>query len=243
MKGVQKIGSIREKGTGKILGECFAAPNALCADADVISQTLYSLSEVLIRGLSQGGGGGLGGEFGYGADYENDVFMMHHYCWCEKEGECPWCTGCGIYQKRGECVVCADESLTVEQRRSAAPERRCDYVTGRGMFSRFQPWTLDDKRHYYDPPNFWYKPTNLRVAWYKWIGRDMQVNRDVTGLEWGEAMKQCFESIPKVEELQAELKHARESIDKLRKRLGYVPAMHQLPPRNKVNVEVKDGEG
>lgn len=26
----------------------------------------------------------------YGADYENDVFMMHRFCWCEKES-CPWC--------------------------------------------------------------------------------------------------------------------------------------------------------
>jgi len=26
----------------------------------------------------------------YGIDYENDVFMMHRYCWCEKE-DCPWC--------------------------------------------------------------------------------------------------------------------------------------------------------
>lgn len=34
----------------------------------------------------------LGGKFGYGANYENDVFMMHPYCWCEKE-ECNWCFG------------------------------------------------------------------------------------------------------------------------------------------------------
>lgn len=26
----------------------------------------------------------------YGINYENDVFMMHRYCWCEKE-DCPWC--------------------------------------------------------------------------------------------------------------------------------------------------------
>jgi len=28
----------------------------------------------------------------YGTDYENDTFMMHRYCWCERE-ECPWCFG------------------------------------------------------------------------------------------------------------------------------------------------------
>jgi len=26
----------------------------------------------------------------YGTDYENDVFMMHRYCWCERE-DCRWC--------------------------------------------------------------------------------------------------------------------------------------------------------
>jgi hypothetical protein len=29
----------------------------------------------------------------YGADFENEVFMMHPFCWCEKD-DCPWCGGC-----------------------------------------------------------------------------------------------------------------------------------------------------
>jgi hypothetical protein len=37
-------------------------------------------------------GYGLGGPSGYGSNYENDVFMMHRYCWCEREG-CAWCDG------------------------------------------------------------------------------------------------------------------------------------------------------
>ncbi len=35
---------------------------------------------------------GLGGEYGYGSNYENDVFMIHRFCWCDKMG-CPWCDG------------------------------------------------------------------------------------------------------------------------------------------------------
>lgn len=35
---------------------------------------------------------GLGGLDGYGYDYENDIFMMKPYCWCEKE-DCKWCYG------------------------------------------------------------------------------------------------------------------------------------------------------
>lgn len=28
----------------------------------------------------------------YGINYQNSAFMMHRYCWCEKE-ECQWCNG------------------------------------------------------------------------------------------------------------------------------------------------------
>jgi hypothetical protein len=29
----------------------------------------------------------------YGTNFENDTFMMHQFCWCEKH-DCPWCQGC-----------------------------------------------------------------------------------------------------------------------------------------------------
>jgi len=28
----------------------------------------------------------------YGTDYEDDIVMMHQYCWCEEE-TCEWCSG------------------------------------------------------------------------------------------------------------------------------------------------------
>ena len=33
---------------------------------------------------------GLGGKYGYGVEYENEVFMLHPYCWCDQD-DCPWC--------------------------------------------------------------------------------------------------------------------------------------------------------
>ena len=27
----------------------------------------------------------------YGTDFENETFMMHRFCWCEKD-DCPWCS-------------------------------------------------------------------------------------------------------------------------------------------------------
>lgn len=34
----------------------------------------------------------LGGEFGYGANFENETFMMRPECWCDEEN-CPRCAG------------------------------------------------------------------------------------------------------------------------------------------------------
>ena len=56
----------------------------------------------------------------YGIDFENDEFMMHRYCWCEKK-DCNWCNG--------------------------------------------------------KAPNFKHKATGFEVKWYKYIGRDMEMNR------------------------------------------------------------------
>lgn len=67
---------------------------------------------------------------------------------------------------------------------------------GRGIFARFAPWTLDHSTHYYDPPNFWHKASNLRVRWYKWIGRDMVV-RNPNKADVAAVMRECVESVRK----------------------------------------------
>ena len=110
----------------------------------------------------------------YGCDFENDVFYMRVDCQgChDGEGTCVGCTGCAFYQEQNACIICADDSLNLEQRRAAPPELCCDYSAGRGIFAKFAPWTLDHSTHYYDPPNFWYKPADFRMTWYKNIGRD-----------------------------------------------------------------------
>lgn len=60
-----------------------------------ISNKLYELTEQISKKTNaELSGGFLGGEFGYGAYYENDTFMMHPFCWCEKD-DCGWCAGIG----------------------------------------------------------------------------------------------------------------------------------------------------
>lgn len=87
----------------------------------------------------------------YGTNFENDVFMMHRFCWCDQEdGSCLWC----LHGDHPDFHKLLAEKF------------------GPGDYQRHAD------RHYYDPPQFWFKPTDFRLTWYKYIGRDMASNRD-----------------------------------------------------------------
>ena len=62
-------------------------------DEDEISDLLRQLTkDICTKTGAYPYGGVLGGKFGYGVDYENDVFAMFKYCWCDQD-DCPWCAG------------------------------------------------------------------------------------------------------------------------------------------------------
>ncbi len=48
------------------------------------------------------------------------------------------------------------------------------------------PWCIDKV------PNFWYKPTDFKVWWYKYIGRSMEFNRKTTIPEAAEILSKCI---------------------------------------------------
>lgn len=76
----------------------------------------------------------------YGANFENSIFRMHVYCWCEEDA-CPYC-------------------------REIDPE-----------------------------PNFWHKASGLKVTWYKYIGRGMEIE-GVEKPEWiCNIITECLKSI------------------------------------------------
>lgn len=115
---------------------------------DVVSSDLRYLTELLaLNNLGDVSGGGLGGTYGYGADYENDTFMMHPFCWCD-EASCPWCLAC-------ECSYTVSEDNKVT------------------MISTCINCRAGEDRH--RAPNFLHKPTGSEVSWYKYIGRGMEV--------------------------------------------------------------------
>lgn len=180
-----------------------------------IGKDLVELTRILCeeKGCEEWGGL-LGGKYGYGTDYENDTFEIHHFCWCERE-DCPWCGGCTCPESRthyfvdGKEVTRGDfgrffedyvgETKDITERRRKAQEansRRkivhdpvCDYCLGKGVFST----------HGAEPgrgaPNFWHKPSGFKVWWYKWIGRDMEYNREITEGEWKAIFEDCVRSL------------------------------------------------
>lgn len=41
----------------------------------------------------------------------------------------------------------------------------------------------DEAYEIYEAPNFWYKPFDFRVWWYKYIGRSVETNKELTELQ------------------------------------------------------------
>ena len=46
-----------------------------------------------------------------------------------------------------------------------------------------------------DKPNFFYRPTGLAVYWYKYIGRGMSANREITLDEWQDVYDHCRRTV------------------------------------------------
>jgi hypothetical protein len=44
-------------------------------------------------------------------------------------------------------------------------------------------------------PNFYHKKSGFGCLWYKWIGRGMVYNKDISTKEWKKIFKECIESI------------------------------------------------
>ena len=106
-----------------------------CSD-DAVSEWLRALTEAVCKATGDSGAGGFGGSYGYGSNYENDIFMLHRYCWCELP-ECPWCRacGCGDDYETNPCVNCREkpeQAPNFLHKKSGASVHWYKYI-GRGM--------------------------------------------------------------------------------------------------------------
>lgn len=165
------------------------------ASGDPISAGLRELTKVLVEvGIPNDHGGGLGGEFGYGVDIDTPVFMMHHFCWCE-EAECPWCRSC----------VCGDDSYRyqdangIEVTKNEFLDQRL-FSAGGDMIPIPELQCVNCTTKPTRAPNFLHKTTGSTITWYKWIGRDMEI--DLRG-DWDSILTECLaqaRNLPRPEE-------------------------------------------
>lgn len=152
---------------------------------DLVSSGLRHLTMLLDARGFKTDGGGLGGTYGYAVEYDNAVFSLHPFCWCDMD-DCPWCKSCSCPPDAYTYFI--DDQVSTED----------DYFAGIGDRShkrRIEP--VLEKRCGFcngtDPraPNFLHKDTGTTVSFYKYIGRGMEV--DLRG-DWLTILDDCIRS-------------------------------------------------
>lgn len=188
--------------------------------ADWASDALYELSEKLGKmNPDDQAHGFLGGEYGYGQEFENNLFIMRPYYW----GDCD----CGyedvgyydgkhkncyqnhykeiypehyylhskIEQKKVDVAVkklCKEMGLTYPA--GSAVHCTCDYHKRVEEWHKQVGFPMGHKETCATVlPNFHHKPTGLKVSWYKYIGRGMSANQEKPE-NWHKLIAECIES-------------------------------------------------
>lgn len=162
---------------------------------DLAAEKLRDLTrELATLGLAVPSSGLLGGTHGYGANYENATFMMHPYCWCERD-DCPWCAGCNCAEDAFSYFV-SDRKVSLDEWLNAArDESTClnpakpnwDRIAERGKRTRRVVHTPNcvfclgggpaaelGAPAGYPAANFHHRASGLMIWWYKYIGRGME---------------------------------------------------------------------
>jgi hypothetical protein len=156
-----------------------------------VSAGLRRLTRTLSANGYGGLGAGLGGDDGRGVDFENDVFMTHHYCWCDRD-DCAWCRGCSCgddqwhYFNKEGTEIDIDTFLDLSPHDRPEPRfegERCPYCRGELK----------------NEPNFRHKASNSTVVWYKYIGRGMRMSINA---EWANILSECLRSVTPAQSAQ-----------------------------------------
>jgi hypothetical protein len=180
--------------------------------------------------------GCLGGEFGYGAYWSNDVFEMRPYYWgectCDFEAQygIPHQDFINTLEHERGCYQVALRAAQLDagvhyslesrrdlgyqeiQKREKVIYRRLTRKYGLSKYgcavhctcswdSRLDEWEAAHPAPQHaescevDKPNFLHRPSGLRIEWYKWIGRSMEMNFEPTPDQWASIEKECLESL------------------------------------------------
>ena len=152
----------------------------------------------------------LGGEFGYGEEFKNDVFEMHPFWW--GDCTCGWdemqynfeennpheehCYQSELKRRNPESPYTEAAKLAEERglpMQGSAIHCDCRY---KALETQFY---IDNPNHMQGckitEPNFVHYASNFQVSWYKYIGRDMEANKDISLKEWIGVMEECLKSL------------------------------------------------
>lgn len=155
----------------------------------------------------------------YGTEINNDKVMMHEYCWCEQDDcpwcmdcNCPESATHWIvdgkevlshkewqefferetYDKLGikrDIFSIGKKQKEWDRLAKVADERRTTRHDKICPFCKGELHNDLGAEAGQPAPNFWYKPLNFKVWWYKYIGRDMRTNKQLTKHEFTTMMK------------------------------------------------------
>jgi len=179
------------------------------ATEDVISRGLSRLACAIPESESQSGSR-------YGMPWNDAVFLMHPFCWCDRD-DCPWCRGCQCPPEAFRYTI-DGRSVTFKQyvnHRQTTLDTHPEWISYADTDPRLQAF----EQHYtdsHDPqcafcrgtgfpefgvepgrsaPNFWYKPTDLKIWWYKYIGRSMEIQPTVDPKTFETILAACLQAV------------------------------------------------
>ncbi len=181
-------------------------------DDGYVASGLYELSEALgALDPEAQSYGFLGGEWGYGQDFVNDVFEMWPYfwgdcdcgheeaegAWCQKHDHTPDCYHAVLWGR----VDAGESSMDIAPQMAkdwGLPYAGCAVHCTCGATKLYEAWAAEhqhDARCSVARPNFAHQASGLEVRWYKYIGRSMDLNREVTEREWTSILAGCIASV------------------------------------------------
>lgn len=194
-------------------------------DDDLVNRMMWAITKKINETGHDISGGLLGGEYGYGAHYKNDVFEMRPFYW----GDCTCDYEPTVAKWEEENKHDDDCYQTIFHKMHYKDDPSYEYKDGHGWndkcgcveivcaIFKIDPKAPGSYVHctcmydikstnflstiYHadhcevDKPNFKHYDSGIEIEWYKYIGRNMDYDNDVDGNTFIDMFKECMESI------------------------------------------------
>jgi len=199
--------------------EVVVAGSAETMGASPWEEVVLAVTKALVkRKLADEPGWGLGGTWSYATNFSNDTFIIHRFCWCERD-DCPYCSGCDCpeeaftYKVDGKPCTWEEskaffdahvpdmKTTPYEEWQKAADKvnDRRDWCKNNDLecgYCRGTKWAEYGNVAGWGVPLFWHKPSGVRMTWYKYLGRGTHVYiPDGVQITPNEVLQSCLESL------------------------------------------------